>query len=145
MSIWTHIAETISASRNDLIKQGYSREDMDNLFGEDGIHFPKSADELSKAVHIVGLLIKNNQYKPEDKERLVKMANAAYKTYRVMGRVKPVVQNEVDETKAVVETSVETDVKRKGWKEMNQGAKIAIIGGSALLVGLIIVLAVRNK
>jgi hypothetical protein len=151
MSIWAKIAADIAATRSDLIIQGYTNEDMDNVFGEDGIHFPKSANGRSKAIHIIGLLINNNQYKPEDKNRLTKMVNDAYKTYKVVARgPKPKPTPSTDDPGTIVKLNTDDgdasdDKKEKGWKALSQGTKIAIIGGSVVLVGLLLFAVTRNK
>jgi hypothetical protein len=61
-----------------LVQKGYSLEIITDLFGDENINFPKTEQELSLTIHIVDLIIENEQYQKTDKNKLVDLANEAY-------------------------------------------------------------------
>jgi hypothetical protein len=146
MGIWANIEKKIELARKELETQGYSVVDMNNVFGDDNLYFPKSTREVSQTVGIIDNLINNKQYTKKEKRKLAKMVNDAYKFYRI---AKPgsisVDESDNANQDVTVEVDKESETNKKTWKDMKKGTKIAIVAGSAVVLGGIIWLIVRKK
>lgn len=77
--------QQINNVRVELAYEGFSKEMMNNLFGEENLYFPSNCEKLETVIYIVDLLIKNKQYEEADKDELIRLSNQAYIKFMNLG------------------------------------------------------------
>ena len=141
-NFYSLLAKKIDIARDSLTARGVSKEDMDNVFGEENFFFPTTRAKEKQTIDIIDNLITNNQYKASDKDRLVDMVETAYNEFKQAGKKpkdskllrQPVSQSV---TKPPEETKESWFKKNKLW---------VMIGGGVLLLGTIVtIVVVSNK
>ena len=75
------LRQKIERVRKELASAGFSQDMMNDLFGDESFYFPSNKEKLELVLHIVDLLIENQQYEEADKEQLISLANEAYAIY----------------------------------------------------------------
>jgi len=75
------VKKKMAEIRVELQNAGYSQFMMDELFGDENFYFPKSQEDLETVLHIVNLLIENEQFEESDRPALISLAKSAYTQY----------------------------------------------------------------
>jgi hypothetical protein len=75
------VDQKVERIRKKLIKDGYSHQLMNDLFGEENFYFPTSVEKYYTVLYVVDLVIANEQYKESDKLILISLVEKAYVLY----------------------------------------------------------------
>jgi hypothetical protein len=150
-SFYATLARKIDIAKAGLKAQGFTKAQMDLVFGEEDLFYPTTRAKVEQTKGILDNLIANKQIKKSDKALLSEMVDEAYNEFREAGKPKKTSKNVskktiVDEP-IPIGTLKETDKGAKGWKAIPMAGKIGIISGGVLLFGLLtfaIVKAARN-
>ena len=149
-SFYATLARKIDIAKAGLKAQGFTKAQMDLVFGEEDLFYPTTRAKVEQTKGILDNLIANKQIKKSDKALLSEMVDEAYNEFREAGKPQRKPSKSVSKKTIIDEPGLATDTEekdKKGWKAIPMAGKIGIIGGGVLLFGLLtfaIVKAARN-